>query len=170
LRGTKQIKAAMNFNQSAIATKLNILDSAIIEIHEWASVLWVKFIGGTRFVSKKIGANKMERNLSVDYLTEKFSDLETIVRHFNTGAWVRVNNSNGKISAEFAQRPHTITEEHKAYAISQALAAKTKPTHSHTKPAKSYFPNSYRKSCLNCDITNSILSRRGYCTDCDGEC
>jgi hypothetical protein len=50
----------MNFNQSAIATKLNILDSAIIEIQEWASVLFVKFIGGCRFISKKIGVTKIE--------------------------------------------------------------------------------------------------------------
>jgi hypothetical protein len=49
-------------NSQAIATHLNILDSAIIEIQEWASVLWVKFVGGVRFVSKKIGTAKMSLN------------------------------------------------------------------------------------------------------------
>jgi hypothetical protein len=72
----------MNFSQSAIATKLNILDSAIIEIQEWANVLWVKFIGGCRFVSKKNGVNKMaleQHELSVSGLNgwrvgQKFRD------------------------------------------------------------------------------------------------
>jgi hypothetical protein len=50
-------------NSQAIATHLNILDSAIIEVQEWASVLWVKFVGGVRFVSKKIGATKMDTEL-----------------------------------------------------------------------------------------------------------
>jgi hypothetical protein len=40
-------------NTTAIAQQLNILDSAIIEIQEWANVLWVRFVGGCRFVSKK---------------------------------------------------------------------------------------------------------------------
>jgi hypothetical protein len=41
-------------NSQAIATHLSIADSAIIEVQEWASVLWVRFTGGVRFVSKKI--------------------------------------------------------------------------------------------------------------------
>jgi hypothetical protein len=59
-------------NTQAIASHLNIVDSAIIEIQEWASVLWVKFIGGVRFVSKKIGANAMSQELSAEeeYLLE----------------------------------------------------------------------------------------------------
>jgi hypothetical protein len=40
-------------NTTAIAQQLNILDSAIIEIQEWANVLWVRFVGGCKFVSKK---------------------------------------------------------------------------------------------------------------------
>jgi hypothetical protein len=57
-------------NTQAIATHLNIVDSAIIEIQEWASVLWVKFIGGVRFVSKKIGAKKMELSAEDEYLLQ----------------------------------------------------------------------------------------------------
>jgi hypothetical protein len=54
-------------NTQAIASHLNILDSAIIEIQEWASVLWVRFVGGVRFVSKTVGAKKMtEANLVED--------------------------------------------------------------------------------------------------------
>jgi hypothetical protein len=162
LRGTKQIKATMN--QSAIAAKLNILDSAIIEIQEWASVLFVKFVGGCRFVSKKIGEIKVERNLAVDYLTEKFSELETIVRCYRTGAWVRVNNSTGSITTEFCNRPSVVTEEHRAYAIAQAQKAVVKAA----PPAVA--KTQYRSSCLNCGITNTILLGRGYCTDCHGEC
>lgn len=41
-------------NTTAIAQHLNIATEAIIKIEEWATVLWVKFRGGCRFVSKKI--------------------------------------------------------------------------------------------------------------------
>lgn len=40
---------------AAVANHLNILESAIVEIQEWASVLWVRFVSGRpRFVSKKV--------------------------------------------------------------------------------------------------------------------
>ena len=54
-------------NTQAIAQHLNIVDSAIIEVQEWASVLWVKFIGGCRFVSKKIAGKK---TMNIDKLAE----------------------------------------------------------------------------------------------------
>jgi hypothetical protein len=41
-------------NTTAIAQHLNIASQAIIEIQEWAQVIWVKFVGGCRFVSKKV--------------------------------------------------------------------------------------------------------------------
>ena len=41
-------------NATAIANHLNIASEAIIKIEEWANVLWVKFVGGCRFVSKKV--------------------------------------------------------------------------------------------------------------------
>lgn len=54
-------------NTTAIAQHLNILDSAIIEVQEWASVIWVKFVGGCRFVSKKINeAKKMSKLTIID--------------------------------------------------------------------------------------------------------
>jgi hypothetical protein len=74
-------------NTQAIASHLNIIDSAIIEIQEWANVLWVKFIGGVRFVSKKIGAKVVElekHNLTVHGLNpwtpgKKFKNLDRVL-------------------------------------------------------------------------------------------
>lgn len=40
---------------TAVANHLNIAESLISEIQEWASVLWVRFVSGRpRFVSKKV--------------------------------------------------------------------------------------------------------------------
>jgi len=48
-------------NTAAIATKLNVLESAIVRIEEWANVLFVVAKGvGARFVSKKVGEKKMK--------------------------------------------------------------------------------------------------------------
>lgn len=45
---------------TAIASHLNILESAIAEVQEWAKVLWVRFKQGRpRFVSKKVVEVKM---------------------------------------------------------------------------------------------------------------
>lgn len=47
-------------NTNAIATKLNVLESAIVRVEEWASVLFVVVRGlGARFVSKKVVDVKM---------------------------------------------------------------------------------------------------------------
>ena len=44
-------------NTAAIASHLNVADSAIVEVQEWARVLWVRVKGlGARFVSKKVAA------------------------------------------------------------------------------------------------------------------
>jgi hypothetical protein len=46
---------------AAIATKLNVLESAIVRIEEWAHVMFVVVKGlGARFVSKKYNVEKME--------------------------------------------------------------------------------------------------------------
>jgi hypothetical protein len=40
---------------AAIATHLNVAEQAIVEIQEWATVLWVRVKGlGARFVSKRV--------------------------------------------------------------------------------------------------------------------
>jgi hypothetical protein len=67
-------------NTQAIATHLNIIDSAIIEVQEWANVLWVKFVGGVRFVSKKIGAAKVEKEKTEDNLVEDLKNCSVPVR------------------------------------------------------------------------------------------
>jgi hypothetical protein len=42
-------------NTTAIANHLNVTEAAIIEVQEWARVLWVRVKGlGARFVSKKV--------------------------------------------------------------------------------------------------------------------
>lgn len=46
---------------AAIATKLNVLESAIVRVEEWFSVMFVVVKGlGARFVSKKIKMEKTE--------------------------------------------------------------------------------------------------------------
>ena len=51
-------------NTTAIAQHLNVADEAIVEIQEWAKVLWVRVKGlGARFVSKKVGAVKEQKQL-----------------------------------------------------------------------------------------------------------
>ena len=53
---------------AAIATKLNVLESAIVRVEEWANVLFVVVKGlGARFVSKKV--------LKVE---EKMETIETV--------------------------------------------------------------------------------------------
>jgi hypothetical protein len=48
-------------NTLAIATHLNVLETAIVRIEEWSNVLFVVAKGlGARFVSKKINVGKME--------------------------------------------------------------------------------------------------------------
>ena len=51
---------------SAIATKLNVLESAIVRIEEWAHVLFVVVKGlGARFVSKKVLKEVTVENIKV---------------------------------------------------------------------------------------------------------
>jgi hypothetical protein len=47
-------------NTAAIANHLNVAESAITEIQEWARVLWVRVKGlGARFVSKKVAMSNV---------------------------------------------------------------------------------------------------------------
>jgi hypothetical protein len=58
-------------NFSAIASHLNIAATAITEVQLWANVIWVKFIGGCRFVSKKVGFAKMNAQSMVDKINSE---------------------------------------------------------------------------------------------------
>ena len=52
------------FNLPAITTHLGITANAITKIELWANVIWVKFLGGCRFVSKKVG---FKMNTQIDH-------------------------------------------------------------------------------------------------------
>jgi hypothetical protein len=57
-------------NTAAIATKLNVLESAIVRVEEWANVMFVVVKGlGARFVSKKVVENKMNPK-KIEYQAE----------------------------------------------------------------------------------------------------
>jgi hypothetical protein len=54
-------------NVTAIANHLNVAESAIIEVQEWARVLWVRIKGlGARFVSKKV-SNRTIKVIEFDH-------------------------------------------------------------------------------------------------------
>jgi hypothetical protein len=159
----------MNFNQSAIAAKLNVLDSAIIEIKEWENVLWVRFVGGCRFVSKKIGAIKMK--LTVEKHAAKWtcrSEVPTANKHFPETAWVSINKSGIVGQSKEAVGTKAPSQELIDFALAQVANFEVKITSS--QPAAVPARKWNRSSCLNCGITNTILLGSGYCTDCHGEC
>lgn len=63
----------MNTATAAIANHLNVAASAIVEVQEWARVLWVRVKGlGARFVSKKVAA--------VDSVTYKNIKLKPVTK------------------------------------------------------------------------------------------
>ena len=68
----------MNTTTTAIATKLNVLESAIVRIEEWASVMFVVVKGlGARFVSKKaVEAKPMNVNSAL--IEERIDELNAI--------------------------------------------------------------------------------------------
>lgn len=64
---------------TAIAQHLNVAESAIIEVQEWARVLWVRVKGlGARFVSKKV--KDMARPVKADkYIVHTIHDKEQLL-------------------------------------------------------------------------------------------
>jgi hypothetical protein len=58
-------------NTAAIARHLNVAANAIVEVQEWARVLWVRVRGlGARFVSKKVAKIEVteEERQSLSYM------------------------------------------------------------------------------------------------------
>jgi hypothetical protein len=160
-------------NTQAIATHLNIVDSAIIEIQEWASVLWVKFTGGVRFVSKKIGAAKMkltvEKQSQVKWVCR--SETPTSNKYFPAQAWIAISRDGIVSESKQAVGTDAPTEELRSFALAQVAALKRVEVTATAAKAECGSTKPYRRtSCLNCGITNTILMGRGYCTDCHGEC
>jgi hypothetical protein len=67
---------------AAIAQHLNITEQAIVRIEEWANVMFVVAKGlGARFVSKKIGAKRMEK-ITLEKAQEISQDTEAIKRGY----------------------------------------------------------------------------------------
>ncbi len=156
-------------NSAAIACSLNISTAQLIKIEEWASVLWVKFVGGCRFVSKKIGETKMKlttEKRELDWVCR--SEVPTANKYFPDQAWVAINQSGIIGQSKEAVGTKAPSQELINYALSHVKSFKVKLVNS-TAPATSKHVNR-RGSCLNCGITNSLLLGRGYCTDCHGEC
>jgi len=53
---------------TAIAQHLNVAESAILEVQEWAHVLWVRVRGvGARFVSKKLEKAMKPKKITYTY-------------------------------------------------------------------------------------------------------
>ena len=69
------IKTTIN---SVVAKSLNIFESAIVEVQEWATVLWVRFKGGCRFISKKIVEVKKMTGINQDKVNEFASWMQQI--------------------------------------------------------------------------------------------
>jgi hypothetical protein len=156
-------------NTLAIATHLNIAQTAIVRIEEWASVIFVVAKGvGARFVSKKI-------NVEEKKMETKLNRAESIVEKLGYGkVWtggnvVRVYFGKGYLEILESDIDCRKMNHAPAYYIlreSGLLDCNTK-WQSAGKPEAC---SARRTSCLNCGITNSILMGRGYCTDCHGEC
>jgi hypothetical protein len=162
-------------NTAAIATKLNVLESAIVRIEEWASVMFVVVKGlGARFVSKKVVA-EVRMKITVDKQSQvKWvcrSEVPTANKYFPDTAWVAIDRNGITGESKQAVGTNAPSDELRAFALEQVAklaAVKVVPTRS----SHGYSKPSYRRSgrCLNCDITTHILMGRGYCTDCHGEC
>jgi hypothetical protein len=156
-------------NLTAIATKLNVLESAIVRIEEWTWVMFVVVKGlGARFVSKKVvAAVKMETKLDrADKIVKELGYGKTwtggnVVRVYfgSTSGYIEI----GTKSVNCQKLKHSVA----FMAIREAGLLDV--TTDLTNPAQ-HGNVARRGSCLNCGITNTILMGRGYCTDCHGEC
>jgi hypothetical protein len=155
-------------NTAAIATKLNVLESAIVRVEEWANVLFCVVKGlGARFVSKKVVEVK-KLNLA-DCIVKKYSATEVQTIHFTTGAYVIAKIGTGEITSEYRGKERVLPEELRQYAKTQAVEYKPEPRVAAPVKKASVNLSYHRTSCRNCDRTNTVLTR-GLCTDCYGEC
>jgi hypothetical protein len=94
----------MNTATAAIASRLNVAASAIVEVQEWARVLWVRIKGvGARFVSKKVVEDKVMEVVE--------TALETAVRIAKRqNELMDLWNRNGDESA--MDKYHELTDSH----------------------------------------------------------
>jgi hypothetical protein len=155
-------------NTAAIATKLNVLESAIVRIEEWSSVLFVVVKGlGARFVSKKVVATKMETRLDrANAIVKELGYGKVwiggkVIRVYfgNTSGYIEINVK----SVNCQKLKHSVA----FMAIRDAGLLEVTSDLLSTLDV----PTTHRRTtCLNCNRSNTILMGRGYCTDCHGEC
>lgn len=61
---------------TAIAKHLNVLESAIVRVEEWANVMFAVVRGvGARFVSKRVVKVSVEQEIVVGQITSSFSEV-----------------------------------------------------------------------------------------------
>jgi hypothetical protein len=152
---------------AAIATKLNVLESAIIRVEEWAHVLFVVVKGlGARFVSKKVVELKKMTKINI---------ANRIVSLIGGRVWVGGDNvrvylahkNGGYITVGLAGLDcRTTKNAANEYSDLRAAGLLEYPR----LAAASNNVSARSGVCLNCDLSTSQLLGRGYCTDCHGEC
>lgn len=152
---------------AAIATKLNVLESAIVRVEEWAHVLFVVVKGlGARFVSKKVVELKKMTKINI---------ANKVVALIGGKAWAGGDNirvylahkNGGYITVGFTGLDCRTTKN-AANEYSELRSAGLLE-YQRLDDAQAVVP-SRSGVCLNCDLSTSQLLGRGYCTDCHGEC
>jgi hypothetical protein len=113
--------------------------------------------------------------------TDKHSNLKWVVRsetptankYFPARAWISINRDGIIAESVESVGVAAATAELREYAIAQskkmprgADLAKAQINSATSSPA---YTRSRRTVCLNCD-GGGLITSRGYCTDCDGEC
>lgn len=152
---------------AAIATKLNVLESAIIRVEEWAHVLFVVVKGlGARFVSKKVVELKKMTKINMANRIVSLIGGRVWVGGDNVRVYL-AHNKGGYITVGLAGLDcRTTKNAANEYSDLRAAGLLEYPR----LAAASNNVSARSGVCLNCDLSTSQLLGRGYCTDCHGEC
>ena len=161
------MKPAMNATIQ-IAEVLNVSPNQIKSVTEMAWVYCVVVFGKrATFVSKKkVEAKKMART--------KWDIAVEVAALIGGKAWtggdkVRVyKGRDGFVEVgAFGLNFKSLKNSHNEYSAARTAGLLEYKT---VSAATVSPPATRRLTCLNCDITASVLLGRGYCTDCYGEC
>jgi hypothetical protein len=152
---------------AAIATKLNVLESAIVRVEEWVNVLFVVVKGlGGRFVSKKIVETKAMTKVDVANKVVALIGGKVWVGGDNVRVYLAHKNGGYITVGATCLGCRTTKNAANEYSVLRAAGLLDYPTvasASVSAPVRSGV-------CLNCDLSTGTLLGRGYCTDCYGEC
>lgn len=157
---------------TAIATKLSILESAIVRVEEWAHVLFVVVKGlGARFVSKKVKVVEPKKMTKIDVANNVVALIGGKVWAGGDNVRVYLAHKNGGyitvgVNGLDCRTTKNAANEYSALRTAGLLdypSLEAGPSSNNSRPTRSGV-------CLNCDIRSAILLGRGYCTDCYGEC